>query len=246
MENLKDQLIGGIVAQDYRTAAIFTKYNIDFCCNGNRSVETACIQQKADPEKVVSEIREVLTSPAQSDNISDSIKAWPLDLIVDYIEKKHHRYVTEQIPVLTANLDKLCRVHGDKHPELFEIKTLFGECADELTQHMKKEELILFPGIRKLVQTKQAGKKVLSLALAFGSVQNPINAMMHEHTTEGERFRKINELSDGYTPPADGCSTYKVTYALLREFEADLHLHIHLENNILFPYAIELESTCII
>jgi regulator of cell morphogenesis and NO signaling len=163
-----------------------------------------------------------------------------LDLLTDYIEKKHHRYVEAQIPVLNQYLAKLCRVHGDRHPELYKIKEHFIQSAGELTMHMKKEELVLFPFIRKMVRAKHQNTP-LDLP-HFGTVQNPIQTMMKEHDNEGERFRQIAALSRGYAPPADACNTYRVTFSLLQEFEKDLHLHIHLENNILFPKAQALET----
>ena len=167
-------------------------------------------------------------------------KSWPLDLLVEYIEKKHHRYVEEKIPVLRQFLDKLGRVHGERHPELFKINELFTASAGELASHMKKEELILFPFVKKMVKAKLENGAIQSPQ--FGTVENPITMMMVEHDNEGQRFRDIAELTDNYNPPADACNTYKVTYAMLDEFEKDLHLHIHLENNILFPEAIKLEQ----
>ena len=229
--------IGQLVAQDYRTAAVFKKYGIDFCCNGGRTVEEACRKKNTDTGRVLGEIAAVM---AQTENTADDYKAWPLDMLSQYIEQKHHRYVEKQIPVLQAYLAKLCKVHGNAHPELHEIHALFNASAAELSVHMKKEELLLFPQVRKMVAARSAGN--LAFAPPFGSFQNPIRMMMLEHSGEGDRFRKISELSHQYTVPPDGCNTYRVTYALLKEFENDLHLHIHLENNILFPGAVEMES----
>ncbi|WP_458627906.1 iron-sulfur cluster repair di-iron protein [Winogradskyella sp. PC D3.3] len=229
--------IGQYVADDFRTAAVFSKYKIDFCCNGNRTVEEACEKKGIDSDKLMEEIDFVLNS-----RFGETIdyKSWPLDLLAEYIEKKHHRYVEEKIPVLRQFLDKLCRVHGERHPELFKINELFTASAGELSAHLKKEELILFPFIKKMVAAKLKGGAVPSPQ--FGTVENPITMMMEEHDTEGERFREIDKLSNNYTPPEDACNTYKVTFAMLDEFEKDLHLHIHLENNILFPEAIKLEQ----
>ncbi|WP_456442026.1 iron-sulfur cluster repair di-iron protein [Psychroserpens sp.] len=229
--------IGQFVAEDYRTAAIFSKHKIDFCCNGNRTIKEACDKKGIDCSILMNEINSVL-----NENKSETIdyKSWPLDLLVDYIEKKHHRYVEEKIPILSQFLDKLCRVHGERHPELLKINELFLASAGELASHMKKEELILFPFIKQLVTAKLENGSVQSPQ--FGTVENPIAMMKNEHDNEGERFRKIAELTDNYNPPADACNTYKVTFAMLDEFEKDLHLHIHLENNILFPEAIKLEK----
>lgn len=237
METLEKITIGEYMAKDFRTAAVFSKYGIDFCCKGNRTIEEACEKKFIDVNEIREEINTVLAT--KSDNTID-FKSWPLDLLVDYIEKTHHRYVEEKTQILLPFLDKLCKVHGASHPELFEINELFKGCAGELAQHMKKEELILFPFIKKLVKAELTDELIQQPH--FGTVENPIAMMMHEHDTEGERFRKIAELTNTYTPPADACNTYKVTFAMLQEFEQDLHKHIHLENNILFPAAAALEK----
>ena len=187
--------------------------------------------------KIMEEINQVLNTKTGE---TIDYKSWPLDLLAEYIEKKHHRYVEEKIPVLRQFLDKLCNVHGERHPELYKINELFTASAGELASHMKKEELILFPFIKKMVNAKLVNVALQSPQ--FGTVENPITLMMQEHDNEGQRFRDIAELTDNYNPPADGCNTYKVTFAMLEEFEKDLHLHIHLENNILFPAAVKLEQ----
>lgn len=232
----KDSIIGTVVAEDYRAAGIFEKYNIDFCCNGNRTIEAACEQQGVSADTLIQSLQEVATN----EHATVDYKSWPLDLLADLVEKKHHRYVTTQIPIIQAFLEKITKVHGERHPELAEIKTLFDATAAEMTVHMKKEELMLFPFIRKMVQAKSTGHAVTA---PFGTVNNPIQAMMHDHDAEGERFRKIKELSNQYTVPEDGCNTYRAAYATLKAFEDDLHLHIHLENNILFPESIALEES---
>lgn len=237
MKIQENNIIGELVAQDYRAASIFKKYGIDFCCQGNRTIQDACEAKNIDASSVLVDLNEANKASTAS---SIDYQSWPLDLLVDYIEKKHHRYVEDKTQEIKPYLDKICRVHGGRHPELLEINNLFNEAAGELAAHMKKEELILFPFIRKIAKAKQENAKLE--APHFGTVENPIQMMMHEHNTEGERFRKIENLSDNYTPPLDACNTYRVTFALLKEFEADLHLHIHLENNILFPKAIELEK----
>lgn len=236
MEITKNSIIGDLVAQDYRTASVFKKNNIDFCCNGNRSIQEACTTKNIDVDQLIHDLG---NSTQQAANGAVDYKTWPLDLLADYIEKKHHRYVREKIQEITPYLRKIAQVHGGHHPELLEIEKLFSESAEELTNHMMKEERILFPHIREMVKAHLAGNKVNA---PFGTVQNPINMMMHEHNVEGERFRQIAALSNNYTTPADGCNTYRVSLAMLKEFEDDLHLHIHLENNILFPGALLMEQ----
>lgn len=233
----KEAIVGEIVAQDYRTAAVFKSHGIDFCCKGNRSIEEVSAAKLLSPESLISELTEL---QQQTGAATNDYQSWPLDLLADYIEKKHHRYVESTSSQLKQYLAKLCEVHGKQHPELFEIAEQFYASAGELAQHMKKEELILFPAVRKMVTAQQNHQEME--APHFGSVKNPIQMMMQEHDTEGERFRLLDKLSNHYTPPQDGCNTYKVTFALLKEFEDDLHQHIHLENNILFPKALELEK----
>lgn len=234
---MKNRTIGSFVAEDFRTAAVFNKYGIDFCCKGGRTLEEVCEKKDIDALVLMGELERLVSQ--QAENTID-FRQWPLDLLADYIEKTHHRYVEEKIPVLLQFLNKLSKVHGDRHPELYEINELFIGCAQELSQHLKKEELVLFPFVRKMVSATITGQTIERPH--FGTVENPVALMMHEHDGEGERFRKIAALSNQYTPPADACNTYKVTYAMLKEFEEDLHKHIHLENNILFPSAIVLEQ----
>lgn len=237
MNLTEEKKIADYVTEDYRTAAVFKKYNIDFCCNGNRGIEEATKKSGIDPAKIYRDLEEI---KLQNNSGTTDYQGWPLDLLADYIEKRHHRYVVEKTPIISAFLNKLCKVHGSRHPELFEIDREFTECAGQFAAHMKKEELILFPFIHKMVKAKMSGTELSTPH--FGTVENPVHMMMEDHDAEGERFRRIAALSNNYTPPADGCNTYRVTFAMLAEFEEDLHLHVHLENNILFPKAIELEK----
>lgn len=237
MNDLQEKTIGDYVAEDFRTAAVFQKHKIDFCCRGGRTIDEVCEKKQISKDQLVTDLQNALSAQGGE---SIDYKSWPLDLLVDYIEKKHHRYVEATIPTLLEFLNKLCKVHGERHPELFEITEEFTASASELAAHMKKEELILFPYVRKMVTAKLSGQDVSEAH--FGTVENPITMMMSEHDNEGVRYRKIAELTNNYTPPADGCTTYRVAFSLLQEFEADLHKHIHLENNIVFKKAIEMEK----
>ena len=237
METLEKTTIGDFVAQDFRTAAIFSKYGIDFCCKGQRTIEEVCDKKNINETALLNELNEVL---ATKNNEGIDFNSWHLDLLIDYIEKTHHRFVEEKTPVILQFLDKLCSVHGSNHPELFEINELFKGSAAELAPHMKKEESILFPFVKELMNAAKSHGSVGQPL--FGTIKNPIATMMDEHDAEGERFRKISLLTNNYTPPEDACNTYRVTYAMLQEFEEDLHKHIHLESNILFPKAKALEK----
>ena len=233
----QEKTIGDFVAGNFRTAEVFKKYNIDFCCKGGRTVEEACDKKKVSPEEIYKELEEVANRKSEEIDFN----SWPLDLLADYVEKTHHRYVEEKSAMLIPYLNKLCKVHGERHPELFEINELFIGSAQDLAAHMKKEELILFPFIKQMVEAKKNGEPLP--APRFGTVENPVAMMKHEHEAEGERFVKIAELTNNYEFPDDACGTYQVTYRMLEDFQNDLHKHIHLENNILFPKAIAMEKT---
>lgn len=233
MENLSKTKVGKIVATNYRAASIFSTYHIDFCCQGGITLEEACHRRQIPLDTVAAKIRESLKAPNSEDYQHRS-----LDDLINLIVNVHHKYVVATAPALLAYLEKLCARHGDRHPELHSIMELFGAAASELETHMQKEELVLFPYIRAMVEAQRNGFPLSKPY--FGDIENPIQMMEREHANEGERFQEIAQLSGNYDCPADGCQTYIVAYAMLKEFEDDLHKHIHLENNILFPGAREL------
>lgn len=229
-ENLLSKKVGRIVADDFRTAAVFSNRGIDFCCSGGITLKEACEVNQVSSEAVVEELNKL-----DGDLKVTTFKNMNQEELINHVVNTHHLYVTNALPVLKAYLDKLCKVHGERHPELFEIRDEFDSASNELTMHMKKEEMILFP---YLIAMYRAEKDNYPLSPPhFGHVGNPIKLMEEEHDTEGARFRRINKLSSGYTPPPGACQTYKVAYAMLREFESDLHTHIHIENNLIFPIA---------
>lgn len=236
MENIETLTLAEIVRRDYKAAAIFEKFSLDFCCNGNQKIRDACKAANIDPSVLVEEM-EKLAVAGDDEKHFDS---WPLHQLVDHIFKTHHAYIEEKSPQIKRYLDKICQVHGKAHPELYEVRDIFFGVAGELAVHMKKEEIMLFPFIRKLERAKNSGEVVSSPL--FRSVNFPVDMMKEDHSAEGEKFKRIAALTGNYTTPADGCNTYSVAYDLLNEFERDLHMHIHLENNILFPKAIRLEE----
>jgi regulator of cell morphogenesis and NO signaling len=231
-----DSIVGEVVKYNYKTAPLFQANNIDYCCNGDIDIATACMKVGIDATKLIRQIEKLVL---QNDPDTDHINNIGLGELCSYIIKKHHAYVNSSIPILLKNLEKICQVHGEHHPELYDIKELFISCAGNLTKHMQKEEIMLFPFIERLESLKK--QKAPSPKSPFGSVSNPIRMMVADHQNEGERFNKIAKLTNNYQPPDDACSTYEVTFKQLRDFEDDLHRHIHLENNILFPKAIDLE-----
>lgn len=239
MEISEKITVGEIVKENYKTAQIFDRNNIDFCCGGGISLEKAC--EKANVE-IALLLTELEAAVHENDPDSKYIDSMELDELCDYIEKRHHSYVNDNIPFLSEKLNKLCNVHGENHPELFKVRELFETAAGNLTTHMKKEELILFPHIRRLVKFKTGAA---SGPANFGGIDAPIQAMLNEHQAEGERFFEIAALTSNYSCPPDGCNTYRITYQTLSDFEQDLHRHIHLENNILFLKALALEKEII-
>ena len=226
-----------IVTMNFQTAAVFEKHSLDFCCRGGKTVEEACREKGLSPEAVYSELTQL--SPSASAETS-RFATWPTDFLIDYIIVNHHAYVSRMIPVLMAHTQKVASVHGENHPETVKIAQLFQGVAADLTQHMQKEELMLFPYIKHLLDTVRTNG--LLRKPPFGSAQNPIRMMMQEHQKVGDELYEIRALSNSYIPPADACTTFRVSYKELQDFERDLHQHVHLENNILFPMAVELEA----
>jgi regulator of cell morphogenesis and NO signaling len=225
-----------IVRTDFRAARIFENYNLDFCCKGNRPLEDACNERNINAGNLLGEISSVLTgtdsgSPAEE---------WDTAELVNHILNKHHAYVKNIIPVILAHSQKVSEVHGKNHGEVTEIAQIFLRVQEELSSHMFKEERMLFPFILQMAELEKSNAMMQSSP--FGSISNPISVMEREHVQAGDGFYRIRELSSNYTPPEDACTTYRVLFRELNEFENDLHRHIHLENNILFPKAIEQEK----
>lgn len=232
--------IGELVTQDWRKAEVFKKYGIDYCCGGKKTVAEACTKKGIDPAVVEAELEQVELRPLTGMGSTNNYNHWGLDFLADYIVNTHHHYVKEATPFLEELSAKVARVHGGHHPELLEIQRHSQSVIEELTMHMHKEEMILFPYIKQLAQAKKTGMSIARPP--FGTIANPINMMEAEHVSAGEDLQAIEELSERFTPPEDACMSYRVLFAKLQEFQQDLHQHIHLENNILFPKALQLEE----
>jgi len=232
-----DETLGQIAAKDLRKAQVFKKYGLDFCCGGKKTVKEACKEKGLDVTKIEQELQQADKIPASRPLPYND---WNLGFLADYIVNTHHSYVQKTLPDIRAYAQKVMKVHGDRHPELLSIYQLVEEVNAELMAHMVKEEKVLFPYIKELVAAKN--KEQLLHASHFDTVQNPINMMEVEHEVVGKNLAQIRELSDNYTLPGDACASYSLLYRMLDEFEEDLHLHVHLENNILFPKALEVEK----
>ena len=236
MKEYKSMSVGQIVADRFDNATVFKKYGIDFCCGGEISFAKACEKAGVSMDVLIQEMEQ----PGASTSESIDFKSWPLDLLVDYVLKIHHRGIREKGPRIFELLNKVANVHGDNHPELLEVKHHFYESLVDLNQHLEKEEQVLFPYIYEMAEAKLNNQPQVDFQC--GSVEYPISAMMGEHDAEGERYRLIASLTNNYTAPADACGSYRLLLQMLQQFETDLHTHIHVENNIIFPRAIELEK----
>jgi regulator of cell morphogenesis and NO signaling len=232
-----DSTIGELVSGDYRKAEVFKKFGLDFCCGGKKTLQEACKSKGLDIVQIEKELKAV---DAITTSQSEDYDSWDISFLADYILNTHHKYVKQAIPVIYEYTQKVAKVHGDKHPEAIIIAEIFLLVSDELNRHMCIEEDILFPYVKHLSTADKNGMKV-EVPL-FGSIENTINMMENEHDEVGKLMEKMKLLSNNYTPPADACTTYKLSYSKLKEFEDDLHKHIHLENNILFRKTIELEK----
>lgn len=219
---------------------VLEEAGVDYCCGGGKSLHEACLHADVAAEDILNRLRE------NSKDISPDEANWasaPLSDLTRHIIEKHHRYVRETIARVQPLLDKVGAKHGANHPEIADIRRLFTEVGREMIMHMQKEEQILFPYIDAVEKAANAHGSVEPPF--FQTVRNPIQAMMKEHDAAGELVRQIRKTSSEYATPADACTTYRALYQELREFEADLHQHVHLENNILFPRAVELEATAV-
>lgn len=231
-----NETLGQIAAKDLRKAEVFKKYGLDFCCGGKKTLREACAEKGLDAARVEEELQKTEEQPTERKTDFDS---WKLDFLTDYIINNHHGYVRNSLPELRTYALKVSRVHGEHHPELKKIGQLVEEINDELLDHMESEERKIFPYIKLLVHVKDSMK---TGELKQLQLKELVNSMETEHDSVGRAMEQIRELSAGYTIPSDACTSYKLLFKMLQEFENDLFTHIHLENNILFPKALELED----
>ena len=236
MKIYEKMTVGQIVTDNFNAAKIFDKYGIDYCCHGFITLSEAVENAGADYKEVLHALQNLQSQV--SENIE--FRNWPLDLLIDYILKIYHRNIRSQGPEIQKLLYKVSQVHGDHHPELHQIRELFERSIKDLYIHLEKEEKILFPYVYEMTEVKEKHKPLPGLHC--GSITIPMSVMMNEHESEGERYREIEQLTGNYTPPMDACHSYRSLYEKLKTFDEMLHQHIHLENNIVFPKAVDLEQ----
>jgi regulator of cell morphogenesis and NO signaling len=225
----KDIQIGKIVADDFRTSNVFTEAGIDFCCGGKQSVGEACKELNLDITELESEVEKVKSEPISH---SLNFKEWELGFLIDYIVNTHHKYVIKALPELVFYTDKIASVHGEHHSELIDIAKKIAEVNVELSQHLKNEEEVLFPAIKSQLLNPTKETKAI--------IVSEITRMIGEHDFAGGTLDEINRITEGYKTPEDACNTYQVAFKTLKQFEDDIHVHVHLENNILYPKAMKL------
>ncbi len=228
-QEVKKRTVGEIVTDDFRTSEVFKKAGIDFCCGGNQSFEEACKEKGIEADVLAFEIEKIKHQPQ---NPSFDFKNWNPVFLCDYLVNTHHKFVLKNLPDLVHYTQKVADVHGENHIELTEVAKLFGEINNELLQHLKNEEEVLFPAIREMVIKPSEKSRQI--------IRSEIKRMVDEHDFAGRSMDHINQITGGYAVPDDGCNTYHITFNLLKQFEDDLHVHVHLENNILFPKALAI------
>ena len=229
--------VGEMVAHHYRTAEVFNRHGIDFCCCGKKTLGKACADKNIGWETLATELDEVLQAPEMA---SQNAETWEPDFLAEFIVQTHHRYLRENLPLLQEFTAKIAGVHGERHPELKIIQKQVDLLSRDLLEHMMKEENILFPYRKAMCAAQRQHQH--SPAMPFGTVQNPIRMMEHEHEYAGALLENVRDLTADFTPPEDACTTYRVAFAKLEELDKDLRWHVHLENNVLFPKAVLLEE----
>lgn len=231
-DGIRNSTVGEVVSEDYRTADVFEKHGIDFCCGGDVPVETACREQGVDPGEVERDIEAATSEPPDR---SQNYAAWKLPFLSDYIVNTHHAYLYENTETIATYARKIAEVHGENHPEALRIAGIFDKIAHDMAEHLREEEEVLFPAIKRIDENLKAGESVdTGDAETLGKA---LESLAADHDEIGGAVHEIRDLSGNYAIPDDVCNTFVVTYNKLREFEDDLHKHVHLENNILFPKA---------
>ena len=237
MNATSDITVRDLVNRDFRAAAVFHRFGIDFCCGGGKPLADVCRAKQLDESQVLSEIDRACAAP---DTGAAQYTDWQADALTRHIVGRHHGYCREVLPTIAAHARKLAQVHGPAHPELVEIADTFDRVHEEMDAHMAKEEGILFPYIDLLAASRRSG--VAPFPAPFGDVGNPISMMEAEHESAGAAMARIRELANEYAVPEHACTTWRVTLQELEAFELDLHTHVHLENNVLFPKARALDA----
>ncbi len=238
MSTATERTVRELALESPAATRVFEKLGIDYCCGGNKPLEEACREANLNIDEVLDAL-EIAGQTARAQQTDREWQTEPLTDLIAHINSTHHKYVREETSRLEPLFDKVCSVHGKNHPELLRVRAVFCGLAQELRTHLMKEEMVLFPYIVRMEEAAIERRPIVPAP--FGTVQNPVAMMEHEHDSAGDALRAMSAATSGYTAPADACVSYQTLYRALAEFEKDLHQHIHLENNILFPRAIAME-----
>ena len=230
------ETIGEIAAKDMRKAEVFKKYGIDFCCGGKKNLREVCREKGLNPEIIEAELDNTSTAPVPLFDFSK----WDADFLADYIYNQHHKNYYAEEPVISGLVEKVADHHGGPHNNLEDLRILYRTLRQELHTHFMKEERVVFPFIKALVEVKRTGDR--TILTQQPSVSEPIRIMESDHEAAGDILEQMRVLTDNYTTPPNACNSYQFLFKKLRELDEDLHQHIHLENNLLFPKALSLEK----
>lgn len=234
MTNISEQTLASLVTQHHQSATVLEKYDLDFCCKGKRTLAEACKEKNLSLEDILAELQ-LFTAPEEK--LQMPFEQMTAEQLIGYILIHHHFYVKQSMPAIYGHLEKVAGKHGEKFPNMLMVLQLFASIMEEMTQHMQKEEMILFPRIKEVEQLTSENH-----IPASGYITGPINVMEAEHEHAGELLYEIRSLTNNYTAPEGACTTFRVCLDELKTFEEDLHKHVHLENNILFPLAEKLTA----
>lgn len=227
--------LGALVTAHPDLARALERMGLDYCCGGERTLAEACAEQGIDVGEVAVEL-----AAHAGERGPEPWAAMAPDALVEHIEATHHAYLHAELPRLAALADKVVAVHGARHPELVEVRPVYADLQADLVPHLLKEERVLFPMVHELVAAAREGRP--APAFHCGSLRHPVSVMLAEHDRAGDLLDELRRLTGGYTPPDDACASYRALYAGLAEVEADTHLHVHKENNVLFPAVLALEA----
>jgi len=231
MTNIAEQTLAIIVTNNNKTVPVLEKYNLDYCCKGKRTLSEACRESNVPVEKIIDELRE-FTAPEETP--ATTFNDMNAEQLINYIVLHHHFYVRQSMPLIISHLEKVAAKHGQHFSYMPVVLQLFSEINNEMTAHMQKEESILFPRIKELEKLFYSNE---ISPINENYISAPIHVMEAEHDYAGDLLYKIRELTNNYAIPTEACTTFRISLAELKEFEEDLHRHVHLENNLLFPLA---------
>jgi regulator of cell morphogenesis and NO signaling len=235
-----EQTVRDLVVESPEARPVLERLGIDYCCGGERTLTAAAAAAGVDLAELTDALEAVPPAP------SAGIRNWSeatLAALVDHIEQVHHAFMRRSLPRIAALFDKVIAAHGQRHARVLRpLKQVFTALRGEIERHLQKEEHVLFPYVRSLEALAANGSR--AFAREHGSIQNPVRVMRLEHDDAGRALARMRALTDGYRLPEDACESFRALYEALVETEGDLHEHIHLENNILFPRAIALENAC--